>query len=313
MEHFTFKHFIGIDVSKNWIDVHVQQKSYRVDSKDIPTFIDKHIVPLGKETLCVLESTGGYELKAIIPLEEKGIKIHISHPNKVVSFAKARGKLAKTDKIDAKILADYGAFIKENEIRPPVSKTQKELEWYNGRLRQLKMMRQQERCRLVYPEMLENIKSSIQRSIDHYEKEIKMIEKELKNIIQNDDVLLKKYNILISMSGVGPCVAQTLLAELPELGQLNKSEIAALVGVAPITRESGKSAKKSSIKFGRFEVRRMLYMSALVGTVHSARMKSFYQRLVEKGKPRKVGLVAVMRKMLITLNAMLKSGENWKE
>ncbi|MDP1974985.1 MAG: transposase [Alphaproteobacteria bacterium] len=115
------------------------------------------------------------------------------------------------------------------------------------------------------------------------------------------------------MNGIGPCVAQSLLAELPELGQLNKSEIAALVGVAPITRESGKSVKKSSIKYGRFDVRRMMYMAALVGATHSNKMKLFYQRLIEKGKPGKVGLIAVARKMLITLNAMIKSGENWKE
>lgn len=296
----------GIDVSKEWLDIAIEGKVARIEQteKSINKFIKGN--KTDKNTLAVLESTGGYELLAVNCFEKAGFVVHVAHPNKVRSYAKARGRFAKSDKLDAKIIEGYGKFIDPKIIYDLPSPEQRELSALSGRLEQLKEAHHQESCRLGMVKELQ-IKRSHETVMKLLKEEIKIIEAELLNLIKTDEALNKRYELLCSMKGVGKVLAMTLIAELPELGEIGKKQIAALVGVAPMTRESGKCIGKSMTQFGRQHVRKILYMAALVAARYNARLKEFYQRLLAKGKLKKVALVAVMRKMIVILNAMVQS------
>jgi transposase len=302
----SYEQVWGIDISKEWLDISIGGKVTRIEQKEesINQFIKENKTE--KTTLAVLESTGGYEVLAANCFAKADFVVHIAHPNKVRAYAKARGRLAKTDKLDAKIIEGYGKFIEAEIIHELPSQEQRELNTLSGRLAQLKETHHQESCRLGMATGVE-IKRSHKKLIQVLAKEITTIQAKLLNLIQSDEELNKKYKLLCTMKGVGPVLAMTLIAELPELGKIGKKQIAALVGVAPITKESGKYAGKSSTQFGRKQVRKILYMAALVAAHHNKRLKDFYQRLVAKGKLKKVALVAVMRKMLVILNAMVQS------
>lgn len=309
MELNQFNHVYGIDISKEWFDIALENKVIRVkqDKKHIIKFIRKYLSKKQK-VLCVLESTGGYERLVAQCLMEAGFEVHVAHPNKVVAFAKAKGRLAKTDKIDARILSEYGRFIDSSEIRNPITPAQDELRELGARLVQLKAMHHQEKCRLG---MIESkiVKKSIEKTLKLIEAELEGLEEKLLTLIHTDPRLKALYVNLQSMKGVGKSLALMLIIDLPELGQLNGKQVAALVGVAPITRESGKKTGYSATGHGRSAVRKVLYMAALVACRHNSKMKPFYERLVEAGKAKKVAIVAVMRKMLVILNAMAKTGE----
>ena len=300
--------YLGIDISKKWIDVCYGDKGkvkrIAMKKSSINSFIKKHFEE-NEAVLAVLESTGGYEVLPAKCLESFGIKVHIAHPNKVVSFAKAMRCLAKTDAIDAKVLKAYGAFIKDDDIRGLPSDQDLELNALSSRLGQLKETHHQEACRLglVKDKIL---KSSSERMLKYLKKEIEKIEQHMMAIINEDKVLANKFDILTSMPGIGANTACCIVCDLPEIGRINNKEIAALVGVAPITNQSGMKSGYSAIKYGRSKVRKTLYMAALVATRFNSRMKDFYNRLLENGKIKKVAIVAVMRKMLVTLNAMVK-------
>lgn len=304
-----FNHIYGIDVSKEWFDIALENKVFRIkqDKKHISKFICKHLSKKEK-VLCVLESTGGYERLVAQCLTESGIEVHVAHPNKVLAFAKAKGRLAKTDKIDARILSEYGRFIDSSEIRRPSTPAQNELRELGARLVQLKTMRHQEKCRLGTIES-KIVKKSIEKTLKSIETEIEAIEQRLFILIHADVRLNDLYTNLQSMKGVGKTLALMLIIDLPELGQLNRKQVAALVGVSPITRESGKKIGHSSTGHGRAAVRKVLYMAALVACRHNSNMKEFYERLIEAGKAKKVAIVAVMRKMLVILNAMARAGK----
>lgn len=308
MSNTAYNHYYGIDVSKEWIDFALENKVVRIkqEKKLINSFIKKHLRKK-ESVLCVLESTGGYENLSAQCLTVAGISVHIAHPNKVVSFAKAKGRLAKTDKIDARVLGEYGKFISLDEIRPPLSDAQLELQELGARLSQLKAARHQETCR-VGTTSIKFVEKSLQKMIKAIDTQIADTEAKLLGIIKSQPELKNKYDILISMKGVGKALALVILTDLPELGQLNKKQIAALVGVAPITKQSGKRNSSSPTAYGRSQVRKILYMAALVASRFNTKMKEFYKRLVDAGKLKKVALVAVMRKMIVTLNAMLISG-----
>lgn len=297
----------GIDVSKDWLDISINKKVSRVDQteKSIKTFIKKN-QESNQSILAIVESTGGYELLAVNCLAKANITVHVAHPNKVRNYAKAKGYLAKTDKLDARMLEGYGTFIDPSKIHALPSELERKLNTLNARLIQLKETHHQECCRLGMAKDKE-IKRSHKSLISLVEKQMEQIETQLIALVKSDELLHEKYKILRSMKGVGSVLSMTLLAELPELGKINKKEIAALVGVAPLTYESGKKSGKARTQFGRFAVRKVLYMAALVAAHHNPKMKIFYQRLLAKGKLKKVALVAVMRKMLVTLNAMVQS------
>lgn len=301
----TFENYWGIDISKNWLDISISDQVIRIDQKKeaIQQFVASK---QGKEntTLIVLENTGGYEQLAVECFSEKGFIVHIAHPNKVKAFARAKGRLAKTDAIDAKLLGEYGRFIDISEIRNLPSKTERKLRSLGARLEELKEMHHQESCRLgIVSEPI--TKKSIHSILRILKKEIALIEKEALEIIKASPELKEKYDLLRTMKGVGPVLSLTLICSLPELGVANKKEIAALVGVAPITNQSGQRNGKAMTRFGRHNVRRVLYMSALVASRHNKKFMYFYKKLVDAGKPKKVALVAVMRKMLVILNTMI--------
>jgi transposase len=300
-----FENYWGIDVSKGWLDIAIDKVVTRIEQTEeaINGFINQQKAFTSK-ALVTLESTGGYEKLVADCLSLAGLTVHIAHPNKVKSFAKAKGRLAKTDKIDAKLLCDYGRFIDADEIRGLRSKEQEELRELGARLAQLKDLHHQETCRLGIASN-KNIARSHGSILKTIKAEIAVIVKQIMQLINENSGLKEKHSLLCSMKGVGPVLSMVLLTDLPELGQINKKEVAALVGVAPLTNQSGQKTGKAMTKYGRAGIRKILYMAALTASRHNPKLKVFYERLVSAGKPRKVAIVAVMRKMLVILNAMI--------
>jgi transposase len=309
----SYQNFIGCDISKEWIDVAVEKKSLRIHQteKDLKKFIQNHILPL-HNVLVIFESTGGHEKLLESLLRDVNISFHKAHPNKVFHFAKANSRLAKTDKIDAKILKEYGEIMK-CEATKPRSEKQMYLSSIQSRLAQLKALHQEERCRLQAPYLDKVSKKSIQTVLKCLENQIEKLEEEAKNITQSDQELAKKSALLQSVPGIGKKISSVLLGLMPELGIIENKSIAALAGLAPITKESGKKKGYASIGTGRIAVRKAMYMAALVAMSHNKKMKTFYQKLIEKGKKPKVALIAVARKMLTILNTLVKKGISWQE
>jgi transposase len=303
--------FIGIDVSKEWLDIAVGQENFRINQnkKAIDEAIKK--IKLHQILLCVVESTGGYERLVVDRLRKAKLNVHVAHPFRVRMFAKAKGLLAKTDKLDAYVLSEYGEFIGAEAITEPLSTEQQKLRDLQFRSSQVKQMLHAESCRLgncVVKEVKENIK----KVYTYLKKELETLEEEIQKIIEQDELLRHHQTLLISMKGIGKKTSQTLMIHLPELGQLTRKKIASLVGVAPRTNQSGKKQGHARIQQGRSCVRHVLYMAALVASRFNPVFKVFYERLIEKGKPAKVALVAVMRKMLVTLNAMVRDNKTWE-
>jgi len=302
-----YENYWGIDVSKGWVDIAIENKVTRIEQteKKIKAFI-KANKGFSQKALAVVESTGGYERLITDCLSEANLTVHIAHPNKVCAYARAKGRLAKTDKIDAKLLSNYGRFIEAKDIRALPSKEQQELQLLGARIEQLKALHHQEACRMGLV-TTKAIKKSQEAMLYLAKKQIEEMEALALGLIKADPELIGRYELLRSMKGVGPVLALTLLIDLPELGQVNKKEIAALVGVAPITNQSGQREGKAMTKYGRSGVRKILYMAALTACRHNPKLKAFYTRLVAAGKLKKVALVATMRKMLVILNAMVQS------
>lgn len=299
-----FENCWGVDVSKNWLDIAMGDKVTRIDQTEeaIELFLKESFK--SKNTLIVLESTGGYERLAVDCFSKAGMTLHVAHPTKVKSFVRAKGRLAKTDAIDAVLLREYGYFIDPSEIRDLPGKIAQELHSLGSRLEQLKEMHHQESCRLgMVSEQIS--RQSINFMLDAIKNEIKNIEKEMLVKVNGSQELKEKYDLLRTMKGVGPTLALSLISSLPELGIANKKEIAALVGVAPITNQSGQKTGKAMTRYGRHGIRKILYMGALVACRHNEKFKFFYKKLIEAGKPKKVAIVAVMRKMIVVLNAMI--------
>jgi transposase len=307
---------IGIDVAKDKLDIVIlPEHSHHVVSnehKAIRAFINKNLMKtysINQIEIAVMESTGGYEKRVAKLLTQAGVPIHIAHPSQVFYFAKSKKLFAKTDKIDATILANFG---KEVEIKPtslPSEKDQgfKELSTRQEQLTQSLVV---EKCRLK-DHLSSETKRSIGRMIKQIERELDLIAEKIKEHIEGDEVKKQQANLLKTFKGIGEKTAHTLVACLPELGKLTRSEIAAMVGVAPMNQDSGATQGYRAIQGGRFHVRKALYMPALTAIKYNSRMREYYERLIAKGKKEKVAIVAVMRKMIITLNAMLKNNESW--
>lgn len=295
----------GIDVSKDWLDISIQGKVSRVDQTKtaLTAFIKTHH-QVDVSTLAVVESTGGYERLVVDCLSDAGFIVHLAHPNKVRAYAKARGYLAKTDKLDAKVLEDYGYFIDPAIIHELPTAIERELSELNARLAQFKAMHQQEACRLAMAQS-NTMKKSHRSLMRWLTAHIESIEAELMAIIKTEEALKQRYDLLRSMKGVGSVLATTLIAELPELGKADNKAIAALVGVAPLTTQSGYAVSKARTRCGRQSVRRVLYMASLSAARFNPVLKAFYQRLLAAGKAKKLALVAVMRKMITILNTMV--------
>ena len=301
----------GIDVSKATLDVAVTNrkeiKSFPNDDSGIKQVIS--YLKKQEPTLTVMESTGGLEKILAASLIEASIPVVVVNPRQVRDFARAKGKLAKTDSIDAWILAEFAKEI-HPEVRPLSDKQTDEIKAMLVRRQQLKDMITMENNRLWPADM--KVIPSIQDHLNWLKQELKNMDKDLEDKVQKSPVWKEKDDLLRSVPGVGPVLSLTLLGALPELGSLNRKQIAALAGVAPFNRDSGKYRGKRMTKGGRTRVRPALYMATLVATRFNPMIKAYYQHLLEKGKEKKVALTACMRKLLVILNAMVRENRQWE-
>ena len=306
--------FVGIDVAKAELVVSVLPSGERFtvgnEERGVRTLVERlrAIAP----TLIVLEATGGYELLGVAALAAAGLPIVVVNPRQVRDFAKATGQLAKTDRIDADILARFADVVRP-AVRPIADDDAQELEALLTRRRQLLEMLQAERNRTgqVFGTGKRLVKKSLKAHIGYLERELRITDADLGAMIQASPLWRERDELLQSVPGVGPVLSRTLLADLPELGRLSRREIAKLVGVAPLSRDSGTMRGRRFVQGGRATVRGVLYMAALVATKRNAVIRTFYLRLVAAGKPKKLALVACMRKLLTILNVMVRTAQPW--
>jgi transposase len=259
--------------------------------------------------LIVLEATGGWEAVGVSVLAAKGLPVVVVNPRQVRNFAKAMGLLAKTDKIDARTIARFAEAVKP-EVRPLKGEEAQRLEAFLARRRQLLQMSTAEKNRLVLASRW--TKKGIQAHIEWLDKELDKGNRELQKLIRKSPLWRERDEILQSVKGVGPTLSVTLLSDLPELGTLNRKKIAALVGIAPLNRDSGKYRGRRAIWGGRSQVRIVLYMAARAAIRFNPVIRAFAERLKKAGKPYKVVVTACMRKLLTILNAMVKNGTRWQ-
>jgi transposase len=306
--------FVGIDVAKAELVVSILPSAERFtvanDERGVRTLVERlRALPL---TLIVLEATGGYELLGVAALAAAALPVVVVNPRQVRDFAKATGQLAKTDRIDADILARFADVVRP-PVRPIADDAAQELEALLTRRRQLLEMLQAERNRTgqVFGKGKRGVKKSLKNHISYLERELRMTDTDLGELIKASPVWRERDELLRSVPGVGPVLSRTLLADLPELGQLSRRQIAKLVGVAPLSRDSGTMRGRRFVQGGRATVRAVLYMAALVATKRNAVIRAFYLRLVAAGKPKKLALVACMRKLLTILNVMVRTAQPW--
>lgn len=304
--------FVGIDVAKDRLDVHVRPsgEAFAVarDSEGIAALVER-LAGL-KPGLIVLEATGGFETVVAGAVAAAGLPLAVINPRQIREFARATGRLAKTDKLDAEINALFAERI-QPEPRPVPDDQARALAELIARRRQIVDMMTMERNRRHMLTSKRLIKS-VDRLLAVLQKELSSLEQELDDTIRGTPAWREKEELLTSVPGVGNGLARTLLADLPELGQLGRRQIAALVGVSPFNRDSGRFRGKRTTWGGRAKVRAVLYMGALVASRHNPILSAFYQRLLADGKEKKVALTAVMRKLLVILNAIVRDRTPWQ-
>lgn len=308
--------FIGIDVSRDTLEVGSTAQAVTSQRANESAGIEALAAELVAQApaLVVLEATGGYEFEAACALQAAGLPVAVVNPRQARDFARAMGALAKTDSLDARMLAEFARVLHQHPerdrfVKPLANAELQRLQALVLRRRQLVGMLISERQRLRMSHA--SARPSIERTIEFLKAQIGDIEADCAAHVGSHHAALAQ--ALGSVKGIGPATIATLLAELPELGTLCRRRIAALVGVAPLNRDSGQMRGKRAIWGGRADVRRSLYMATLVAVRHSPVFKLFYERLVAAGKPKKVALVAAMRKLLTVLNAIAKSGQHWDD
>jgi len=304
--------FIGIDVAKDQLDVHVfpSDDAFAVarDSEGLAALIER-LSPLDPHFVG-LEATGGFELTVAAALVSAAIPLAVVNPRQIRDFARATGQLAKTDALDAKVIARFAAKV-QPEARPVPDEQARALGELVARRRQVIEMMTAERNRrrqLISRRLLK----SVDRLLAVLQKELTELDHDIGEGIRGTPAWRERDELLRSVPGVGDVVARTLIADLPELGRLDRKQIAALVGIAPINRDSGKMRGKRTTWGGRAKVRSVLYMAALVASRRNPVLAAFYRRLVAAGKPKKLALTAVMRKLLTILNAMVRNKTRWQ-
>lgn len=304
---------VGIDVSKERLDVCLLPSGEIFSVANDQSGIDKLLARLAEQgvspELVVLEATGKYERPAAAAIAAVGIAVAVVNPRQTRDFAKATGRLAKTDKIDACVLARFAEAVGPRPSILPDEEAQA-LQAILTRRRQLLEMLVAEKNRLLMAN--KGVASRIRAHVSWLEKEIDRADRELDEAVGASAAWKENETLLRSVPGVGPVLARTLLAELPELGALPHKRLSALVGVAPFNRDSGTFRGKREVWGGRAPVRAALYMGALVATRHNPILKEFYERLLAAGKPKKVALVACMRKLLSILNALMRDRTSWR-
>ena len=304
--------FVGIDVSKDRLDVHVLPSAHDFHLANDHAGVEElkvRLVRLHPERVA-LEATGGLEMLAVAQLSAAGLPVVVVNPAQVRSFAGALGKRAKTDALDAAVIAAFTAAIRP-ELRPLPDAETRLLAELVGRRRQIVQMIVAEQNRLRAASGRRALQSN-RRLLAALERELKAIDADIDGHVRKSPLWLVRQDLLTSVPGVGPTVARTLLAELPELGRLDRREIAALAGLAPFTRQSGTWRGKSFIGGGRSPVRSALFMATLVGIRHNPVLKAFRDRLIAAGKPKMVAIVATMRKLLTILNAIIRDQKPWQ-
>ena len=298
--------FVGIDIAKDRLDVHLLPKGEHTAVKNDAEGIASFITLLQEEepTIIVMEASGGYEVTVAAELGAAGLPVAIVNPRQVRDFARAIGKLAKTDAIDAYVLARFAETIKP-EPKPLPTEDEKQIKELVTRRKQLVDLRASEKNRF-HRARSTRVRQSIQTVIATLDQEIQDIDKNIDDIIKRSPLWRDKEDLLKTFKGLGPATVKTLVAKLPELGEVGRQPISCLVGIAPLNKDSGKTRGKRMISGGRAEVRSALYMVAISAIRCNPIIKPFYQRLIKAGKPFKVAIVACMRKILVILNAMLR-------
>lgn len=308
----NYARFVGIDVAKKTFDVHIlpaaSRHSLTSDTKGIATLLQ--ILDSPKDTFVVLEATGGYHKRLVAELLQAGYDVAVANPRRVRDYAKAHNILAKTDRIDAHVIALFAEHFRTLRLEKHSPK-QIQIEELVGRRRQLLGLRTQENNRLETT-TVKPVRQSIQQVVDQLNKQIDRIEKAILELLESDDGWKRKTEIVQSVPGLGDVTSATLVAELPELGEINRQQASALVGVAPFNDDSGKHRGKRSIRGGRKELRCTLYMAALTARRVNPVIKAFADRLKEAGKPYKVIMTACMRKLVVILNTLIRNNTLWQ-
>lgn len=307
---------VGIDVAKAMLEVAISGQPNTLAVANDEAGCAALLAELSglRVGLVLFEATGGFELACATALQLAGLAVAVINPRQARDFARAMGHLAKTDRIDACVLADMARTLVQRGdlsklVKPLPDAQQLELQGLVTRRRQLMAMKLAEDHRMKMPGVRQ--RRSLNTIIKALDREIARVDKDLQAFVSANHAELAA--LLDSVKGVGKATISTLLAEVPELGKLSGREVSALVGVAPINRDSGTMRGKRAIFGGRPDVRRVLFMAALVASRHNPVIKVFYQRLLAAGKPKKVALVACMRKLLTILNAMVRTGKPWNQ
>ena len=304
--------FVGIDVAKDRLDVHVRPsgEAFAVarDGEGLMALLERlrALAP----ALIVLEATGGFETTVAAAVAGAGLPLAVVNPRQIRDFARAIGQLAKTDALDAAAIARFAAAVRPEPRPLPDDQTRLLAELVARRRQIIEMMtaERNRRSHLSRPRLIKGL----DRHLAGLQKDLGEIEQEIDTTIRGTPAWREREDLLISVPGVGPNLARTLLADVPELGKLDRKQIAALIGVAPINRDSGTLRGRRTTWGGRAKVRAALYMAALVASRHNPVLAAFYNRLLTAGKPKKLALTAVMRKLLVILNAMLRDKRQWQ-
>ena len=305
------KQWVGIDVCQKYLDVYIRPKEELFQETNNEVGISSLVQTLSniQPELIVLEATGGMEIDVAVQLTQAGLDVAVINPRQARDFAKATGQLAKTDAIDARVLAHFADAIRP-EVRQISDESSRQLEDLVVRRRQISDMITAEKNRRRGK--TNSVKASIDRHIEWLEEQLKEIESQISSAITINEDWQQKMKLLTSVPGIGEVVAVTLISSLPELGQISHKSISYLVGVAPLNKDSGQFRGKRRIWGGRAKIRCVLYMATLVAVRFNPLIKAFYERLISKGKLKKVALTACMHKLLIVLNAMMKSSHAWQ-
>lgn len=303
---------IGLDTSQAQLDIYVRPMGDYFSVANTEEGVKEAVqrIILYKPARVLIEATGRLELEFVCAAHKAGLPVVVCNPGQVRQFAKSTGRVAKTDKLDAQDIAHFGEAVKPKEtpLKPEKLRQISDLITVRSQCLEMSTMQKNRLKRMPY-----SVHKPIQRILKSIQKEVTHIEQQLDKLIDEVPEWRKKRDLLLRAKGVGKVLAYTLMSELPELGKLNRREIAALVGVAPMNRDSGRYQGKRFIRGGRHKVRTVLFVSMLSAIQCHPKLKPMYKRMVAAGKPKKLALIACMRKQLVILNTMMKNGTHWDE
>lgn len=305
--------FVGIDVAKDSLDVHVRptDQAWQVPNDAAGHETLRQRLTTMSDVLVVLEATGGYEVAVVAALAGASVAVVVANPRQIRAYARATGQLAKTDKLDARIIARFAEAVRPELRALPTEQTRVLDEMVTRRRQLVEMLGAEKNRRRVARDR--RVQQRLEAHISWLKRALRELDRDLDTTIRSSGVWRETEDLLRSVAGVGPVTTATMLAELPELGHLTRRKIAALVGVAPMNRDSGQFRGRRTIAGGRPAVRRVLYMATVAAIRRNPVIRAFYQRLRENGHQPKVAVTAAMRKLLTILNAMVRDGQVWRQ